>query len=347
MRPTVLSLLVVLVGSPTWAMGPRCSVDLTPAKIATAQWSPEKACGEFDPVVLKAEVLLSRAGFSPGVIDANDGENFEKALRAYQAAVGLDSTGIMDEPTWSDLAATSTEAIVRDYQVTPADVKGPFVAHIPADFRKMAKLRRLAYHSPRELLAEKFHASEDLLSALDKGAALNRAGTEIVVPNVEPLEVPRRSDTKKRPRAEHAGVPGGPATVRVEVDKSERAVRVFGSGGGLIRFYPASIGSVEKPAPSGTFEVTSVTYNPTYRYNPKFAFKGQKARKPVRIAPGPNNPVGVVWISLSARSYGIHGTPDPEKVSKTMSHGCIRLTNWDAVALAKLVRKGTRVDFLD
>jgi lipoprotein-anchoring transpeptidase ErfK/SrfK len=128
---------------------------------------------------------------------------------------------------------------------------------------------------------------------------------------------------------------------------SSRSRRRQRSARRLTAFYPDSIGSDDKPAPSGAFEVRSVARNPTYRYNPKYAFKGQKTNKPVEISPGPNNPVGLVWIALSAPSYGIHGTPDPDKVSKTESHGCIRLTNWDALALAKLVRKGTRVQFLD
>jgi lipoprotein-anchoring transpeptidase ErfK/SrfK len=133
----------------------------------------------------------------------------------------------------------------------------------------------------------------------------------------------------------------------VVVDKSERSVRVLGPGGSLIAYYPATIGSAEKPAPGGSFEVRSVSYEPTYRYDPRYQFKGQHAREPVTVAPGPNNPVGLVWIGLSAESYGIHGTPAPDKISKTASHGCIRLTNWDALALAQLVRKGTQVDFVN
>jgi lipoprotein-anchoring transpeptidase ErfK/SrfK len=143
------------------------------------------------------------------------------------------------------------------------------------------------------------------------------------------------------------GMDGSTKAERVEVNKAERSVRVFGTDGKLIAFYPASIGSTEKPAPSGKFVVRSVKVNPSYHYNPKYAFKGQKASEPVTVPPGPNNPVGLVWIDLSAESYGIHGTPQPQNVSKTESHGCIRLTNWDALALAKLVHKGTPVDFID
>jgi len=134
---------------------------------------------------------------------------------------------------------------------------------------------------------------------------------------------------------------------RVEVDKPAKLVRAFGRNDELVAFYPASIGSSEKPAPSGTYGIRQVVKNPTYHYDPRFKFKGVRAHKELTIAPGPNNPVGLVWIDLNKSSYGIHGTPRPEEIGKTHSHGCIRLTNWDALDLAKRVRKGTPVAFLD
>jgi lipoprotein-anchoring transpeptidase ErfK/SrfK len=132
----------------------------------------------------------------------------------------------------------------------------------------------------------------------------------------------------------------------VVVDKPHHAVLVYDADNRLLAFYPASIGSTEKPAPSGRFIIRSVDYDPTYTYNPAYAFKGQHAQRKVTIRPGPNNPVGLVWIGLSAKGYGIHGTPDPHEIGKTQSHGCVRLTNWDALSLAKLVSKGTPVDFV-
>jgi lipoprotein-anchoring transpeptidase ErfK/SrfK len=137
------------------------------------------------------------------------------------------------------------------------------------------------------------------------------------------------------------------AAAKVVVDKRNHAVLAYGPDNRVLAFFPASIGSTEKPALSGTFEVRSVAYDPDYTYNPAYGFKGQKAERPVRVAPGPNNPVGMVWIGLSAKGYGIHGTPDPDKIGKTQSHGCVRLTNWDALALAKLVKRGTSVAFVD
>jgi lipoprotein-anchoring transpeptidase ErfK/SrfK len=135
--------------------------------------------------------------------------------------------------------------------------------------------------------------------------------------------------------------------LRIEVDKPAKVVRALGRNNEVVAFYPASIGSSEKPAPTGTYAVCRVVRNPIYHYDPKFRFKGVRAHRKLAVAPGPNNPVGLVWIDLSKESYGIHGTPRPEEIGKTQSHGCIRLTNWDALDLAKRVRKGTPLVFLD
>jgi lipoprotein-anchoring transpeptidase ErfK/SrfK len=330
------------------------AVALTPESIENARWSRDFTARKLSPVVFKAQVWLDRAGFSAGEIDAHGGENFDKALRAYQQANGLESTGRLNEQTWNALVNSSTDPTIRNYTIAARDVEGPFVERTPKQFSDMAKLHRIAYQSTRELLAEKFHMSEQLLSALNKSQTFDREGVEIVLANVREMEFANgaaHSAKRLRNAAAYISAKGdmdafGKAE-RVEVSKSERSVRVIGKDGKLIAFYPASIGSAEKPAPSGKFVVRSVDLNPTYHYNLKYAFKGQKATEPVTDPPGPNNPVGLVWIDLSAQSYGIHGTPQPQNVSKTESHGCVRMTNWDALALAKLVHKGTPVDFID
>ena len=293
--------------------------------------------------IIKAEILLDRAGFSPGVIDGRGGDNFRKALVAFKRQNGLDANHKLDNATWDALAGAAQEPLLVEYEIAPEDVKGPFAEKIPSRFEDMATLPRLAYTSAREGLAEKFHMDEALLKALNPKAAFDQAGTRIRVANVAGS---RRSDTTATASSTSSSA-GAPKVERVEVDKRERVVRAFDRDGNLVAFYPASIGSAEKPAPTGTFKVRSVARNPTYHYDPKFAFKGVKAREKFTIKPGPNNPVGLVWIDLSAPSYGIHGTPNPEKVGKTESHGCIRLTNWDALSLAAMVHKGTRVDFVE
>jgi lipoprotein-anchoring transpeptidase ErfK/SrfK len=341
----LLLLLLVFSGATTPAQAARKAEPALNVQAANdAQWSADAS----GPVLLKAQVLLDRAGFSPGTIDGRKGENFEKALHAFQQAHRIEPTGKLDQITWDELVSASHDPVLRDYTVTTADVSGPFVKSIPTDFEKMSRLDRLAYRSPRQLLAEKFHLSEQLLDMLNRGKDLSRAGTVIVVANVTPLETLRSSRVALQNKHSTTGSAVEPVrATRVVVDKSERAVRVLGSGGALLAFFPATIGSSEKPAPSGTFQVQSVSYDPTYRYDPRYQFKGQHATKPIEVASGPNNPVGLVWIGLSAKSYGIHGTPDPDKIGKTASHGCVRLTNWDALTLAQLVRKGTPVDFVN
>jgi lipoprotein-anchoring transpeptidase ErfK/SrfK len=289
--------------------------------------------------MLKAQVLLDRVRFSPGVIDGRDGENVKKALAAFAKEAGLGSDGRLDAEVWARLAETSAEPALIEYTITDDDLKGPFEKTIPAKIEDMARLDRLAYTGPEERLAEKFHATEELLKALNPGRSLDQPGT-IVVPNI--LGGERREEAGRAAKADEKARVG-----RIEVDKKNRALRALDKDGKLVAFYPASIGSSDKPAPSGEYKVTAVADNPTYTYDPDFKFKGVKADKKLTIKPGPNNPVGVVWIDLSLDTYGIHGTPEPRKVGKSYSHGCVRLTNWDARALARLVEKGTTVAFLD
>ena len=281
-------------------------------------------------VVLRAEVLLDRLHLSPGVIDGLDGDNFSKAVTVFQRQNGLQPSGLLDADTWQKLRATQTGPVLTSYTIDRKDVAGPFVKKIPAKMEAQSKLKRLGYHDAVEELAEKFHVSERLLHELDKGAKFTEAGTRITVPDV-------------------AGVDLGDAQVtRIIVEKGARDLLALGPDDKLVAFFPASVGSSEKPAPSGTLTIRQVSKNPTYVYNPKYAFKGVHAKHQFRIRPGPNNPVGLVWIGLRpGEGYGIHGTPEPEKVGKTASHGCVRLTNWDALELADHVRKGVQVDFVD
>jgi lipoprotein-anchoring transpeptidase ErfK/SrfK len=300
------------------------------ASVNNANW-PGKALpkGEIDPAVVRMQVLLDRTGFSPGEIDGKLGENALKALRAFADVKGLSFDG--RKPTaeiWDALIGSGSDPIVVDYAITDKDVKGPFLQKLPAKMEDMKGIKSLAYTSPREAIAEKFHMSEALLEALNPGKKFEQAGQQISVTNV----------TTKAAR---------PAATRVEVDKTRQTVKAFGNSGELLAFFPATVGSKEKPTPSGTLKVTSIDANPHYKYNPDYKFKGVKAKHAFTINPGPNNPVGTEWISLSAEGYGIHGTAEPSKISKSESHGCVRLTNWDADRLAKMVKKGTEVAFIE
>lgn len=279
------------------------------------------------PLAVKVQVLLDRLHFSPGEIDGLFGDNVEKALMAFAEAHQLPSTKVLTPEIWDKLQATSSEPIVTDYTLTEKDVAGPFIEKLPVKMEAMKSLNKLSYTSALEALGERFHMSQDLLETLNPKARFEKSGETIAV-----VKLSERKPDK---------------AARLEVDKVRQTVKAFGKDGALLAFYPASVGSEEKPTPSGVLKVTSIHANPVYRYDPKYKFKGVDSSRPFRIANGPNNPVGSMWIGLSEKSYGIHGTSDPSRVSKSDSHGCVRLTNWDAERVAAAVKRGVEVTFID
>jgi lipoprotein-anchoring transpeptidase ErfK/SrfK len=319
MAPIILGLLTV----------PAMADDIDAAKINGAQYSAKRlAEDKVDAAIVKAEVLLDHARFSPGEIDGKLGENARKALRAFAEDRGLKSDKPLTPEIWAALAATGSDPVVTTYTISENDVKGPFLKELPARMEAMKDLERLSYTSPREAIAEKFHMSEGLLSDLNRGKKFDHAGESILVANL-------------------SGKPDKLAVNRIEVDKTRQTVRAFDASNKLIAFFPATVGSGEKPTPSGTLKVVSADPDPNYRYNPDYKFKGVKSKEPFTIKPGPNNPAGSFWIGLSAEGYGIHGTPNPSRVSKSASHGCVRLTNWDVGLLGASVKKGTPVGFIE
>ena len=287
---------------------------------------PEVAVAGASEDVAKIQILLDRYGMSPGVIDGRMGDNVNKAISAFREMSG-EALRTYDKVMIEErLADTGGDAFII-YEITPTDVAGPYVASVPADYSQKALMERLSYTSVPEMLAERFHMDEKYLRALNPGVSFDRPGTRIRVVNI--------------------AKPKTGTVTRIIADKGRKQVRAYGADGRLVVAYPATIGSSATPSPTGTHTVERIAIDPEYTYNPKINFQQGNNTKVLRIPPGPNGPVGTVWIALSKPTYGIHGTPDPSKIGKTESNGCIRLTNWDAQELAKMVKAGVTVEFAE
>ena len=303
--------------------------------------------------VLRTQVMLDRAGFSPGAVDGKVGGSTKKALEQYQKQA----------PT----AAAEVEPLTV-YTITAADVAGPFVPSIPSDLVQQATLSSLAYTSLLESLAERFHSTPALLEQLNPGMEF-KEGEQIQVPNVDPLiapvEKPEPSPealaaaAKERARATGTSGRSGTAApkqpntvamrpdVTVTVSRASSALTVVDAGGRTLLYAPVTTGSEYDPLPLGEWKVTGIQFNPTFNYNPDLFWDADPSHAKAKVPSGPNNPVGLVWIDLNKEHYGIHGTPEPSTIGRTQSHGCVRLTNWDALRLAGLVKPGTRVVFTE
>jgi lipoprotein-anchoring transpeptidase ErfK/SrfK len=281
---------------------------------------------------LELQVRLDRSGFSPGEIDGRPGLVTRKAVAAFQTARKLAVTGRADTATLAALAESAPGDTVVSYQVTAEDVAGPFTEHIPEDMMERAALPALGYRSALEQLSERFHASPKLLSALNPTATFSTAGEALMVPHVRALPAPAAKGAKSAP-------------VTVTVSKSERALTVADESGQVLLYAPVTVGSVNDPLPIGDWKVTGVQRNPVFHYNPDLFWDADPSHAKAKIPAGPNNPVGVVWVDLSRPHYGLHGAPEPSRIGHSESHGCVRLTNWDALHVAALVAPGTPVLF--
>ncbi|WP_180128901.1 MULTISPECIES: L,D-transpeptidase [unclassified Acinetobacter] len=291
-----------------------------------AQWYDNIGKGQF-PVYARAHVMLNNAHASPGAIDGTSGKNTLKAIASFQQMNGLKPTGTLTKETWDALIAKQgSKPAFIEYTLTDADLKGPYAASIPHDYALQAKMKGLYYTRVTEMLGEKFHMDEDFLKKLNPKATFKKAGEKILVANIR-NEVPEDIHL-------------------IVAHKGAKQLYLFNSRNQMIGSFPATIGSSDTPSPTGTYKVTGVAPNPWYSYSPSNFVQGNN-RKPLSLPPGPNGPVGNIWIGLSKKSFGIHGTPNPSAISKTASHGCIRLTNWDANDLGKKVKSGVTVKFLE
>ncbi len=303
---------------------PGTVIEIDPGMQPPSISTPRASLSGASEDVAKIQIVLSRIGASPGVIDGRMGDNVNKAIATYQELRG-EALRTYDTQSIEDVLAQTGGDAFTEYEITAIDAAGPFIASVPDDYGEKAQLESLGYTSVAEKLAERFHMDETYLRALNPGVNFERPGTRIRVANVP------------RPKRE--------PVVRIIADKSSRQVRAFDASGKLVVAYPATIGSEATPSPTGAHTVERIALDPEYTYNPKINFKQGDNDQVLTIPPGPNGPVGSVWIALSKPTYGIHGTPEPSKIGKTYSNGCIRLTNWDAQELAKLVSKGVTVEF--
>jgi len=287
--------------------------------IAQVQAAPQPSTY---PCVFRLQVMLDRVGISPGVIDGHMGANTKRALAKFQRL------------------SKKTQPVVKPvtcYRITATDTAGPFTK-IPADIMQTAALPALGYKSLLEALAERFHTTPALLKQLNPGARFIE-GEEITVPNVAAMVMPAvpPKTTAKKPTVRR--------DVVVTVTKSISVVTVTNANNRLVFYAPVTTGSKHDPLPIGEWKVNGVHYNPIFRYNPSLFWDADPKNTNATIPAGPNNPVGLVWIGISKKHYGLHGTPEPSTIGSAQSHGCVRLTNWDALKLAGLVKFGTSVLF--
>lgn len=313
----------------TTAAFPENFEDIHGAAVAAARFHVPISGKAAGPSVLRAQVLLDRVNYSVGAIDGEWGKNSEIAVFWFQKQHSLPPTGTLDEATYARLReAAGKEPPIATRRLSADDVAGPFV-DLPDSVYEQAKLDCLCYESLQEKLAERFRTTTGVLSRLNPGVDLNtiRAGSELVTPNVKPRELDRVS--------------------RIVVSVEGTYLHAYDAEGKLMLHAPTSVGSEYDPSPTESLKIVATAHDPTFHYQPTLFAEVPDENAEALLQPGPNSPVGVVWMALSKEHYGIHGTSDPESIGYASSHGCIRLANWDARALSQAAGAGTQVEFAD
>jgi len=302
----------------------------------------------IDYTVLHAQVILDSLGFAPGIVDGREGQSLTAALKGFQQNQGLTTSGKLDRETLAALYQYRDRRPVARVTLDPAMLQGPFINPTPKDPEDQAKLPALAYTRPLEKLAEMFHTTPEVLVELNPGGGAIGPGATFVFPNVLPSSRDYASDLKPEWRQTLTDLnvdAHQPVGDHVVVDKSEKVLKVFDADDRLVAQFSATMGSQHDPLPIGTWKINVIDTNPKFHYNPDLFWDAKKDDEKAMLPPGPNGPVGVVWLDLSKEHYGIHGTPEPQNIGRTQSHGCIRLTNWDAARLALMVKPGAEAVF--
>jgi hypothetical protein len=334
------------------ALAQSTSADKEPARGATFAATPES---KVDQDLLKAQVLLDVAGFSPGPIDGQSGSSQSKAIRGFQQANGLGVTGKLDEQTRQALGRNERPPTV-DVKLTKDDVGGPFTYPMPRKPEDQEKLDFLGYRNMLEKLAERYHTTPETILALNGPEKLIGVGQTLTLPNVVPASRDYSgADPKQEPLLAALNVEAGhPRGDYVVVDKSEGTLRVYEgeypSGarptGKLIAQFPVTTGSGHDPLPLGNWKATTYSFLPPFNYQPDLFWDVSNDKAERKLPPGPNGMVGVAWLDLTKEHYGIHGTPEPKLIGKTQSHGCLRMTNWDVMRLSLIMKPGFRAKFV-
>ena len=302
----------------------------------------------IDMGVLHVQVILDHLGFSPGVLDGKRGMSLTAAIKGFQESRGLKKTGEVDAPTLAALKPyegwTPTKTLVLSKQA----LAGPYINPLPHGEDQQAKLPGLYYRSPMEKLAEMFHTTPAVLMALNSPSTQLTPGTRVVFPNALPTSRDYPSDLPQQWRYTLNGLnvdANEPKAAKIVVDKSDSVLKVFDDSDKLVAQFQVTTGSTHDPLPIGHWKINGPDYNPKFAYNPKLFWDAKASDSKAMLPPGPNGPVGVVWLDLSKPHYGIHGTPEPSLIGRTESHGCVRLANWNAARLALMVKPGTPVVF--
>ena len=332
--PAVLLAFAALAASPLSAAGQaaqpsKAVTPVTPEALLAQYNDPAAAAPSLKPgdhgmAVVRAQVMLDRAWFPVGEIDGQYGANMRRAVAAFQHAHGLQPVdGLLGPATWQALRGDASP-VLGLYTITEQDVAGPFV-RIPHDMMERTKLEQLGYESLPEALAEKYHMSPRLLRQLNPQARFV-AGERIVVADVG------------------AGAAAPPLAAALRVDKSDRVLYALREDGAVVAAFPVSLGGKLDPLETGQFRIVNEVTNPTFYYDPSLIRESKPHHGKTEIPPGPNNPVGVVWLGLSKPHWGIHGTAEPAQLGRRVTNGCVNLTNWDAQRLSALVKVGFTVD---
>jgi lipoprotein-anchoring transpeptidase ErfK/SrfK len=286
--------------------------------------------GAQGAAMLRVQVLLDRALFSPGMMDGKWGRNTEQAVLWFQTREGLPATGRVDSATYARLVRVAGGGVdaVRVHTLTADEVAGPFIP-MPESIYEQAKLPCSCYQSLTEKLSEAFHATPEVLRKLNPGVRLDsaKAGQTLLLPSVR----------------DPAARPGEIAAI--EVSGPGNFVHALDARGRILYHFPTTLGASYDPSPQGDFRVRQVDVDPWWHFQPKILKSVPDDRADAMVPPGPNNAVGKVWVTLSVEHYGIHGTKSPETIGYAQSAGCVRLTNWDALFLARRLAVGTPVRF--